>query len=434
MRLVVIGAMGAGLSAALRARRLDPSLEIVVVERGEVISYAACGLPYYVEGRVASTNELIVQTPEALLRDRNIQVRTGTTVAEIRHPRRELLLAGGARLAYDRLIIATGAGPNRAVLGLTPPPEAFTLHTLDDAVRLREFVETRQPKRAVVIGASYIGLEAADVLRARGLEVTILESSGHVLGRQDDELTGVVHQELNRAGISLALNTPVTGVRPGEAGGIACDLIVAAAGVRPNVELAAQAGVRVGSTGAIAVDERMETSVPGIYAAGDCAEALHLLTGRPAYMPLGTTANRMGRVAGACAVGARDRFRGIVGTSILRVCKLAVSVTGFLPEEARKEGFDPASVRIDAMDHVKYFKGRPTTVSLVGDRRTHRLLGGWVTGEAGVPGRINLIAAALTTRMTVEDFEQLDLAYTPPFSPARDPVQVAANELLKLLD
>ncbi len=434
MRLAVIGAMGAGLSAALRARRVDRSLDITVVERGDVISYAACGLPYYVEGRVGSIGELTVHTPDTLLRERNIKIRTSATVSEIRHPQRELLLDGGERVAYDRLIVAAGARPNRDALGSTPAASSFTLHTLGDAVGLRTFIETQHPKRAVVVGAGYIGLEAADVLRVRGLEVSVVESSGGVLGHQDAELTNVVREELNRAGIGLMLDTPASEVGPDRVNGIACDLVVAAAGIRPNVELAAEAGVRLGATGAFAVDERMETSVSGIYDAGDCAEALHLLTGRPAYVPLGTTANRMGRVAGACAAGGRDRFRGIVGTSILRVCKLGVAVTGLLPAEARKEGFDPEAVRIDAMDHVKYFKGRPTTVYLVGDRRTHRVLGGWVTGEAGVPGRINLIAAAITSRMTLEDFEQLDLAYTPPYSPARDPVQVAANELLKLLD
>ncbi len=330
--------------------------------------------------------------------------------------------------------MAAGARPVRCVLGPAPAPGAFTLHTLDDAVRLRQFLETGRPRRAVVIGAGYIGLEAADVLRVRGLDVTVVEASGFVLGRPDAELTNAIRDEMSRAGISLLLDSPVTQIGAGEVNGIACDLVVACAGLRPNVELAAAAGVRLGASGAIAVDEHMETSVPGIFAAGDCAEATHLVTGRPAWIPLGTTANRMGRVAGACAAGGRDRFRGIAGTSILRVGRLGFAVTGLSAGEARREGFAPVSVRIDAMDHVKYFKGRPTSVALVGDRRTRRVLGGWVSGEAGVPGRINLIASAITARMTVDDFEQLDLAYTPPFSPARDPVQVAANELLKLLD
>ena len=190
----------------------------------------------------------------------------------------------------------------------------------------------------------------------------------------------------------------------------------------------------MGGAGAIAVDQRMETSVPGIFAAGDCAEAEHLVTGRPAYIPRGTTANQMGRVAGACAAGGRARFAGIVGTSIVKVCKLGFAVTGLSVNEARKEGFDPASARITAQDHPKPFKAHPTTVELTADRRSRRLLGGTVIGEAGVPGRINLIAAALTCRMRVDDFEQLDLAYTPPFVPAVDPVVIAARELLKLLD
>ncbi len=434
MRLAVIGGQGAGLSAASRARRIDPGLEIVVLEKGDTISSIACALPYYVEGRITSESDLIVYDSDYFQRQRRIQVRTRTDVREIRHAQRELLLSGGERLAYDKLIIATGARPDRSVLGAKPPSEAFTLHTLAEARRRRGCIDAGRPRRAAVIGAGYIALEAADVLRARGLEVTVFEASGHVLGRPDPELTAEVRDELVRAGIELRLDTPVKSIEAGRVNGVSCDLIVTAAGLQPNTELAAEAGVQLGATRAIAVNERMETSVGGIFAAGDCAEALHLVTGRPAYIPLGTTANRMGRVAGACAAGARERFGGVTGTSIVKVCKLGVGMTGLSAAEARKEGFDPVSARVTALDHPKYFKGRPTTVALTADRRSRRLLGGTVTGEAGVPGRINLIAAALTCRMRVEDFEQLDLAYTPPFAPAVDPVLLAARELLKLLD
>jgi CoA-dependent NAD(P)H sulfur oxidoreductase len=434
MRLAVIGGQGAGLSAASRARRVDPSLEIVVLEKGDTISYVTCALPYYVEGKVPSEADLVIHTADDFQRERGIEVRTATTVQEIRHARRELLLSGGERLAYDRLVIATGARPDRAVFGSKPPMDAFHLHTLEDARRLRGFLEISHPRRAVVIGAGYIGLEIADVLRARGLEVTVLEASACVLGRPDADLTKDVGDELTRSGIELRLETPATSFEGGRVNDIPCDLIVAAAGLRPSVELAAEAGVRLGGTGAIAVDQHMETSISGIFAAGDCAEAVHLVTGRPAYIPLGTTANRMGRVAGACAAGARERFAGIVGTSIVKVCRLGVAMTGLSVSEARREGFDPVSARITAMDHPKHFKGRPTTVELTADRRSRRLLGGTVIGEAGVPGRVNVIAEALTCRMRVEDFEQLDFAYTPPFVPAVDPVLVAAHQLLKLLD
>ena len=434
MRLAVIGGMGAGLSAASRARRTDASLDIVVLEKGDVISFAACGLPYYIEGRVPNASDLQVYSPDDFQRQRLIEIRTGTTVEEIRHARRELLLPGGERLAYDRLVIATGARPDRSVLGPKPPLNSFTLQTLDDAERIRKFLDVNRPRRAVVIGAGYIGLEVADVLRARGLDVTVLEASSHVLDRPDADLTAAVRDELTRSGIELRLESTVRNVEPDRINDVPCDLIVSAAGLLPNVELAAAAGVRLGATGAIAVDERMEASLSGVFAAGDCAEALHLVTGRPAFIPLGTTANRMGRIAGACAAGARERFGGIVGTSIVKVSKLAVAVTGLSPEAARKEGFEPVSSRVTALDHAKYFKGRPTTVGLVADCRSRRLLGGTVIGEAGVPGRINLIASALTCRMRVDDFEQLDLAYTPPFAPAIDPVLVAAHQLLKLLD
>jgi NADPH-dependent 2,4-dienoyl-CoA reductase/sulfur reductase-like enzyme len=213
-----------------------------------------------------------------------------------------------------------------------------------------------------------------------------------------------------------------------------CDLLVAAAGLLPNVEEAAQAGVQVGATGAIAVGDNMETSIAGIFAAGDCAEARHIVTGRPAYFPLGTTANRMGRVAGACAAGARERFAGIAGTAIVKLCGLDIGVTGLSLAQAAKEGFHPVSSRVKALDKPKYFQGQPTTIELVADRQTRRLLGGSVLGHEGVLGRIDVIAASITSRLRVEEFEQLDLAYTPPLAPALDPLLVAAHQLLKLLD
>ncbi len=434
MRLVVIGGMGAGLSAASRARRLDKSLDIVVLEKSGVISFAACGLPYYIEGKVTSEADLTVYTPDHFRRERNIQVRTGTTVEQIHHSRRQLVLSDGEQLPYDRLVIATGARPNLAFLESALPPNAFTLNCLEDGQRLKRFLEASRPRQAVVVGASYIGLEAADALRARGLAVTVLEASSYVLGRPEPELTATVCDQLRRSGIEVRLGVPVRRIEPDRVNDAACDIVVVAAGLVPNVELAAEAGVRLGATGAIAVTERMETSIGGVFAAGDCAETLHIVTGRPAYIPLGTTANRMGRIAGACAAGARERFTGVAGTSIVKICGLGVAVTGLSLAEAAKEGFDAVASRVKGLDRPKYFQGQTTIVELVADRRTRRLLGGSVTGLEGVAGRINVIAAAITSRLRVEEFEQLDLAYSPPLAPAWDPVLVAAHELLKLLD
>ena len=429
MRLVVIGGVAAGLSAAARARRLARSLEIVVLEKGPVISYAACGLPYLVEGIVARSEELIFHTPEEFARDRAIEVRTGTEVTGIAHSRREVTLAGGHRLHYDRLVIATGARVARGGIKDASMPHVFTLQTLEDAQRLTDFLVREKPRKAAVIGGGYIGLEAAEALRARGLAVTLWEASASLLGRADADLTSIVAGHLARCRVTLKLNSPVASVRD-----LDCDVVVLAAGMNPNIELAAAAGARVGRTGAIAADERMETSLNGVYAAGDCAETTHIVTGQPVWIPLGTTANKMGRVAGANAAGRRARFPGVAGTSIVRACGLGVAVTGLSEAEARAAGFDPVSARITARDRSRYFRSRPATVSLVADRRTRRLLGGFVVGEHEVAGRINVIAAALAARQRLDDFEQLDLAYAPPYAPVWDPLLIAAQQLAKLLD
>ena len=428
MRLVIVGGVAAGLSAAGRARRLDRNLEIVVLERGQVISYSACGLPYYLEGRVLHPGELIHYTPEAFARERNISVRTGSRVVSISHPRREVVLDTRERVRYDRLVVATGARPDLGAISGAELPHVFTLHTLDDAVRLKQFLADRKPRRGAVAGAGYIGLEVADALRRYGVKVTIVEQGTQVLGRDDPELTDFTRRLLEQFGVELRL-----GERIRAAGDLAADVVVLAPGLRPNVELASDAGIEIGRTGAIRTDERAMTSLNGVYAAGDCAETTHLITGRPIYIPLGTTANKMGRVAGANAAGTPARFPGVVGTSIVKMFGVGVASTGLSEFQARREGFSPVSSRIEALSRPRYFWGQPTTVQLVADRRSGRLLGGTVTGQEGADARINVIATALHSRMRVEEFEQLDLAYAPPYTPVWDPLLICAQQLLKTL-
>ncbi len=426
MRLVVIGGVAAGLSAAARARRIDPALEIIVLEKGGTISYGACGLPYFVEGRVRRPEDLIVYTPDYFARERNITVRTGARVSSIAHPRREVTLENEERVHYDRLIVATGARP--AAIPGGSRPFVFTLHTLEDGIRLKQYLRERAPKRAAVIGGGYIGLEAAEALRRNGLAVKVFEQDANVLHRGDPDLTAAVRSRLEQHRVELCCGERIREVEQYE-----CDVVVWATGIQPNAELAAEAGIETGRTGAIRVDERMETNLRGVYAAGDCAEAQHAITGRAVYLPLGTTANKMGRVAGANAAGARERFAGIAGTAIVGVFGLGIAVTGLSVEQARREGFDPVSARIEARSRAAYFGGKPTTVELVADRSTRRLIGGTVLGEDGAAGRINVIAAALQAQMRVEDFEALDLAYAPPFGTVWDPLLVAAQQLSKRL-
>jgi NADPH-dependent 2,4-dienoyl-CoA reductase/sulfur reductase-like enzyme len=432
MRLVVIGGIAAGLSAASSARRADPSIDITVLEKGEVISYSACGLPYYVEGRVRDWRGLQVYTPEFFRAQRRIEVRTSAEALEINHARRRVLLARGESVTYDKLVIATGASPRPGLPG-SDQPHVYSMNTLEAARRLRSALESRPPGRAAVIGAGYIGLEAVEALRTYGWRVTLVDANTDLLGREDTELTARLSAHLARFGVQLALGERVASIEPDRVGPIPCDIVVAAAGMRPNVTLASDAGVRSGSTGAIETTDRMETNLHGVYAAGDCAEVQHLVTGRPTWIPLGTTANKTGRVAGAVAAGRRDRFPGIVGTMIVRVCGLGVAFTGLSERQARREGFDPVSTRVEARDKPGYFGGRPAWITLTADRRSGRLLGAAVLGEDGVAGRINVAATALTARMDLDQFAMLDLAYAPPFAPVWDPLLTAARQLRKLI-
>lgn len=432
MRLLVIGGVAAGMSAASRARRLNPNLEILVLEKGGVVSYGACGLPYFIEGKIAEPGGLVVHTPEFFRKERNIAVRTGAEAVRIEHPRREAVLATGERVPYDRLVIATGASANRDLPG-ADLPHVFQLNTFDDAVRLKRFLVERKPRKAVVIGGGFIGLEAADALRRNGLVVTLVERGRYLLRRESPELTSALVQHLERFGVRVRLGAAAVSIEPGRAAGEPCDLALLAAGLRPNAEIAREAGIALGRAGAIAVNERLETNLGGVYAAGDCAETMHLVTGRPDYIPLGTTANKMGRVAGANAAGGRERFAGVAGACILGVFGWGVGMTGLSVEQAQREGFSPAAARVQARSRPAYFGGKPAEVELIGDCATGRLLGGVVTGEQDVAGRINVISTALQARMTVDDFARLDLAYAPPFATVWDPLLIAARQLLRVL-
>ena len=425
MRLVVVGGVAAGLSAAAQARRQDRGLEIVVLEKGDRISYGACGLPYWIEGQVDTIDELVVYKPEFFERERDIRIRTRCEVKAVQHARREVLLASGERLGYDRLIWAAGARPAQPARG----EKVFNLHTDVDAARLRTFLTERKPKTAAVVGGGAIGLEMVTALRARGLAVTLYQDGLHLLEGNQEWLTKAILQRLERCRVALRMN-----VRIDSHEALADDLVVVATGLKPNVEVLSEAGAELGRSGALRVDERMETTLRGVYAAGDCAEAQHIVAGRPMWIPMGTTANKMGRVAGSNAAGGRERFEGIAGTSIVRVAGLAVAVTGLSPQQARREGFTSVEALAEGRDRPRYFRGARVQVQLTADRNTRRLLGGAVAGDEGTVGRINVIAAALAGRMKASDFAALDLAYAPPYATVVDPLLLAASRLAAALD
>lgn len=447
-RLVVIGGVAGGMSAAARAKRVNPALEVIVLERDPHVSYGACGIPYFLAGLVPDPERLIVYTPEYFRQERGIDVRTNTEAIEIRPTERVVLardrISGATEpITYDRLIIATGAVPIRPSLPGSDLKNIFVLRSLNDGLQLHRALTEDRPQRAVILGAGYIGLEMAEALVARRLQVTVIEALDHVLGPTEPEISRIVEQELAAHGVRLLLKTRAAGFEgdahrtvrevitdSGER--VAADLVLIGIGIRPNVRLAEAAGIALGPTGAIAVDERQETNVPGVFAAGDCCEVKHLVTGRPAWIPLGPAANKQGRVAGDNAAGRHATFAGVVGTAVVKVFDLEVARTGLSLQEALAAGFKAKRVVVTAASRAGYYPGaQPITVVLIFDEAMHRLLGAQMAGREGVAKRIDVFATALHARMTLPEMSQLDLSYAPPFAPVWDPILVAINAALR---
>jgi NADPH-dependent 2,4-dienoyl-CoA reductase/sulfur reductase-like enzyme len=442
-RLVIIGGVAAGMSAASRARRINPQLEIVVLEKGDTVSYGACGLAYLVSGIVKQPDDLVVYTPDFFRAERAIDVRTGSEAVEIVPSRKEVVVrsAGLARpLKYDKLVIAAGAAPAEKIPG-AEGPRVFTCNDLAGALALREFLEVRRPRTGVVIGGGYIGLEVAEALRAHNVEVTVLERGASLLEDLEPEIHEWVAERLARHGVKVLTKTAVSAMESsrtgpasvlyGEKKALLADVVVVATGVRPRVALAERAGIELGPTGGIRTDDRQQTNFSGIYAAGDCTEVRHLVTGGPTYAPLGTTANKQGRVAGENAAGGHATFPGVVGTLVAKVFELEVAKTGLSYAAARAAGFPAETVVVTSRSQAKYLGGRPLRATLTVERTSGRVLGGQLAGEEGAARRVDVLAAALTARMTLDDFVHLDLGYAPPFGPVYDPLLIAAWEALQ---
>ncbi len=439
-RLAVVGGCAAGMSAAAKAKRTDRNLEVVVYERGPFISYAACGMPYLIAGDIAAHHELILRTPEQMARQ-GVMVQTHHQVMVIDSQAqsvivRDLKTEHEFTTGYDILVITTGARPVQPPLPGSDLQGIFALRSLESGLAIQHFLADSKPRRVVVVGGGYIGVEMAETFRRLGLEVTMIIRSGKVMrATLDDDVLDLLHAELARHGVEIIESTPLAFEGHGKLDAIVtgngtypCDLALLGVGARPNTELAQAAGITLGPTGAIATDATMCTSLPGVYAAGDCAEALHLVTGRPAYIPLGSTANKQGRVAGENAAGGQAVFGGVVGTTVVRCFDLTVASTGLSARQARTTGFDARETKIQAKDISHFFPGAADIhVKLVVDGETDRLLGGQIVGERGVAKRIDVLATALYNRMTIAELQQLDLSYAPPFAPAWDPILVAAN-------
>jgi len=446
-KIVVIGGNAAGLTAASRARRLDPRLEITVLEKGPYISYSTCGIPYYVAGDV-SAEQLLSFSPARLLSERNIEARINVEIEEVLPSRKRVFgrrIDTGERVSeqFDRLLIATGVKPRTSQIPGTGLGNVFSMISLEDAVRFRTVLG--HSRKIAIVGGGYVGLEMAESLRRVGKQVTIFERQNQVMPSMDADMARIVEYELNRHGVGVRISSPVealvgnddhvTGIKAKGALGVEpSDAVLLDTGVRPNTDLAETAGIRTGPTGAIAVNEYMETNVPGIFAAGNCAEAFCLLRGRPILHHIGTVAAKQGRVAGENLAGRRSKFAGTVGTTILRVFDLAVGRTGLSLAEASAERIPTVSARIEALDHAAYYPDtKKIWIKLIVDRESRKLIGAQSAGYGDVSKRIDVAATAIMTSMTVENLSQLDLAYTPPYGSLWDPLIVAAQAVLRKL-
>ncbi|AFZ69680.1 FAD-dependent oxidoreductase [Deinococcus peraridilitoris] len=443
-RFLVIGADAAGMSAASEARRVNPELQITAFDKGNFASYSQCGMPYWLGGVVKRREQLMARSVAGFAR-RDIEVRLRHEVLEIDTQRQVLHVRDlEARRVlvepFDHLLIATGASPVEFPLPGRDLAGVFHLDVLEDAIRIDAFLQGQQPRRAVIVGGGYIGLELAENLTRRGLQVALVQRGEQVFHAVDQELAEALHEELDRHGVNLKLRDSIVRACAGQDGrvrevqtndgNLAADLVILATGVQPNVDLALRAGIPFGVTGALAVDAHMKTSAAGVYAAGDCAEHYHRVLGKPVWIPLGTTANKQGRVAGRNAAGGKTSFAGIVATAVAQVFELGVARTGLNEWEAQAAGLKCETVLLKSTDQAGYMPGaEDLRVKLVVERGTGRLLGGQAIGKRGADKRIDVLATALYAGMTVSQLEELDLAYAPPFNSVWDPVQAAATRI-----
>ncbi|MEU5054614.1 MULTISPECIES: FAD-dependent oxidoreductase [unclassified Streptomyces] len=445
-RLVVIGGDAAGMSAASQARRMrgPDELEIVAFERGHFSSYSACGIPYWVGGEVTGRDELIARTPEEH-RERSIDLRMRTEVTELdveggRVRSRELDTGTEAWTSYDKLVIATGARPVRPRIPGIDAPGVHGVQTLDDGQALLDSLAATPGRRAVVVGAGYIGVEMAEALIRRGYEVTVVNRGPEPMSTLDPDMGRLVHEAMTGMGITMVDDAEVTKILTGDDGrsrAVAttsdeypADVVVLGIGVRPETSLARAAGLPLGEHGGLLTDLAMRVrGHENIWAGGDCVEVLDLVSGRERHIALGTHANKHGQVIGTNAGGGYATFPGVVGTAVSKVCDLEIARTGLREKDARRAGLQYVSATIESTSRAGYYPGAaPMTVKMIAERRTGRLLGVQIVGREGAAKRVDVAAVALTAGMTVDQMTALDLGYAPPFSPVWDPVLVAARK------
>ena len=440
MKVVIVGGVAGGATAAARIRRLDEQADIVIFERSGFVSYANCGLPYYIGGVITDQRELTLQTPESFFARFRIDVRVRHEVTAI-HPENKTVsitnLETGEQFEehYDKLLLSPGARPTQPRLAGAKHERIFTLRTVEDTLRIRRFVEEKQPKSAVLAGGGFIGLEMAENLRELGVEVTIVQRADQVLPPLDYDMAAQIHTLLRSHGVHLKLGSAVAGF---ESSGeqvvtllegeqpLHSDMVLLAIGVTPDTALAREAGLTLGQKGAIRVNDRMETSVPDIYAVGDAVEVEHFVTKERAVVALAGPANRQGRIAADNICGGDSRYSGAQGSSVIKLFELTAASTGINERSAQAAGIDYDKVILSPEHHASYYPGSQTmTMKVLWEKDTLRLLGAQIVGRGGVDKRIDVLATAIRSGMKATELAELDLAYAPPYSSAKDPVNMA---------
>lgn len=432
MRIIIIGAVAAGTSAAAKARRNSEDSEIIIYEKDSFISYSGCGMPYYIGGEVESADALTPRDSGFFKSKYNVDIHTLHEVLSISPDEKSVTvkdLTTGDIFTdhYDKLVIATGARATMPPIKGADARHVFTLRNINDMNRIKAFIDTNRPHSAAIIGTGFIGLEVSESLKGLGMEVTLLEKLPQVTPGLDSDMAIYVQNHIKQSGVSVLTDVSIAEIMENSAvlsdsKEIKADMVLVSTGVRPNTELAAVAGIELGVAGAIRVNTRMQTNIPDIYACGDCIEQYHVVTGKPVYRPLGSTANKTGRIAGDSMTGGSLEFRGILGTGIFKIFDLTVAQTGLSEREARELGYDVAVCHIIKPNRPEYMHGKEMVIKGIADKETGRLLGTQIVGYEGVDKRIDVFVTAITFKANVEDLFHLDLAYAPPFSTTKDPV------------
>jgi len=444
MRLVVIGGNAGGMTALSQVRRRRRDIEIVVLEKGDWVSYSSCGIPYLVGGEVAELDDLVVRTPQEFRDKLLVDVRVRHEVKAIDLAQRQLEVRDHThertiKIGFDELLVATGAKPIRPDLPGIDSPDIRGVQTLADAAALLDHAATIECKRVVIVGSGYIGLEMAEAFIRRGAQVTVVEGATQPMRTLDPDMGALVATALEREGVELRLGTTVEGFEKGvvhtSGGSIRADLVVLGIGVAPNTALADAAGIPLGVKGAIRVTPRQQAHTESVWAAGDCCESFHRLSREWVHIALGTVANRQGRVAGINIGGGGASFPGVLGTAVTRLCGTEMGRTGLNEHEAEAAGLDHVAVTIEATNRAGYLpEAESMTVKMLAERGTGRLLGAQIVGGNAAAKRIDVVATALWNEMSVHDMIDMDLSYAPPLSPLWDPVIVAARQAASAVD